>query len=172
LGVDLAIGLGFSLLGDIFLLLPERWFIFGLGAFLLAQMSYAIGLNAAGPVLTGRSAAVAVAVAGLSLLMFWRLRLGLRASGKARMVAPVAAYLLAISTMLWSAACAPLRAAWPASGSALVAVGGALFYASDGILAWNRFVAPFRQARLLTRITYHLGQFGLAVGAMLVIRAP
>jgi uncharacterized membrane protein YhhN len=85
------------------------------------------------------------------------------------MLAPVAVYLVAISAMLWSAACAPLRPGWPGLAAALIAVGGALFFASDGILAWNRFVRSFPAARLLTMITYHLAQYGLAVGTILVI---
>jgi uncharacterized membrane protein YhhN len=52
-----------------------------------------------------------------------------------------------------------------------VATGGALFFASDTILAWNRFVQPFDGARLLTRITYHLGQVGLVVGMSLTLPA-
>ena len=43
----ICIGLGiiFSLAGDIFIMLSNRWFIAGLGAFLLAHVSYIIGLN-------------------------------------------------------------------------------------------------------------------------------
>jgi uncharacterized membrane protein YhhN len=168
-GVWMALGLAFSLVGDVFLLLSERWFLFGLVAFLLAQVSYAIGLNSEGLVLSGRSAAAAIAVAALASLVFARLRIALRQSGKGGMLAPIAVYVVAISVMLWSAACSPLRPGWPAPAAALIAVGGALFFASDSILAWNRFVRPIPAARLLTMITYHLGQYGLAVGSMLVV---
>ena len=37
------LGFGFSLLGDVFLLLSHGWFIYGLAAFLLAHISYIIG---------------------------------------------------------------------------------------------------------------------------------
>jgi uncharacterized membrane protein YhhN len=169
MAVWIALGLGFSLLGDVFLLRSEKWFIYGLVAFLFAQVCYAIGLNAEGLVLSGRSAAAAVAIAALAILIFSRIRAGLRRSGKEKMIAPVAVYVLAIGVMLWSAACAPLRPGWPGLAAALIAVGGALFFASDGILAWDRFVKSFPAARLLTMVTYHLAQYGLAIGTMMVI---
>src|SRR5258708_28856065 len=44
------VGFVFSLLGDIFLMLPSsRGFIFGLGAFLLAHLCYIVGLNPGAP---------------------------------------------------------------------------------------------------------------------------
>jgi hypothetical protein len=35
------------------------------------------------------------------------------------------------------------------------------------MLGFDRFVRPFKHARLWVRITYHLGQLGLAAGALL-----
>jgi len=49
----------------------------------------------------------------------------------------------------------------------LVSCGAVLFLASDGMLAWNRFVAPFPHVRLHIMYTYHLGQFGIMIGAAL-----
>ena len=65
---------------------------------------------------------------------------------------PVVAYVAVISAMVVSA-----------FGTASVwAIGGALlFYASDAILAWNRFVDPLRSAPVAVMVTYHLGQAGL-----------
>ncbi len=164
-------GLAFSLVGDIILLLPERHFVYGLAAFLLAQMAYTVGLNASGPVVDGRSIAAALAIVGLAVALRSVLRRGLARRGALTMLAPVTVYLVAVSAMLWSAATAALRPEWPALAGGLVATGGALFFASDAILAWNRFVQPFDGARLLTRIVYHLGQYGLAVGMSLALRA-
>ena len=42
-------------------------------------------------------------------------------------------------------------------------VGALLFYASDGILGWNRFVQPLPHGRLAVMTTYHLGQIGLVL---------
>jgi uncharacterized membrane protein YhhN len=166
-----AAGLAASLVGDVFLLHAEKWFVHGLAAFLLAQLAYVAALNSEGPVLTGRSGVAALAVVAVSSWFLVRLRKGLRRTGADRMVVPVTVYLATISAMVWSAACATLRPEWPAATAGLVAIGGALFYASDAILAWNRFIRPFPGARLLTRVTYHLGQFGLAVGMALALPA-
>ncbi len=44
------LALAFSLLGDVFLMLPgDRWFPLGLGAFLLAQICYVVGLTPTQP---------------------------------------------------------------------------------------------------------------------------
>ncbi len=165
----LAAGLALSLVGDIFLLFSERWFLYGVGAFLLAQLAYVVALNSEGPIFSARSGLTALALIALGVLLLARLRQGLRARGRERMMFPLAIYLAGISAMVWSAACATLRPAWPTLAAGLVAIGGSLFYASDITLAWNRFIQPFAGARLLTRVTYHLGQFGLAVGVMLAL---
>ena len=43
------------------------------------------------------------------------------------------------------------------------AIGGALFLASDALLAWNRFVEPAPGGRALVHATDHLGQMGLVL---------
>jgi uncharacterized membrane protein YhhN len=47
-----------------------------------------------------------------------------------------------------------------------VALGGLLFYLSDTLLAYDRFVTPIRYGRLFVRITYHIGQILLLTGAV------
>jgi len=41
---------------------------------------------------------------------------------------------------------------------------GAVFFLSDSMLAWNRFVTPISYGRLKVIITYHLGQILIALG--------
>ena len=36
-----------------------------------------------------------------------------------------------------------------------------LFFGSDAVIAWNRFVRPFAWAQLVIMVTYHLGQLAL-----------
>jgi uncharacterized membrane protein YhhN len=169
MGLAMAVGLAFSLAGDVFLLFADRRFIHGLGAFLLAQVAYTVALNAQGPVVSARSAAAALAVAGLSGWVLARIRAALIRAGHTRMLLPVTVYVVAISLMLWSAGCATLRPAWPSLAGGMVAAGGGLFYASDAVLAWNRFVRPFPGARVLNMILYHLGQYGLALGTFFLV---
>jgi uncharacterized membrane protein YhhN len=50
-----------------------------------------------------------------------------------------------------------------ATGVVLAAVGAALFFASDTLIAWERFVRPRTWAPLAIIVTYHLGQAGLTL---------
>ena len=85
-----------------------------------------------------------------------------------RMRVPVAVYSGVIALMLFSALLTLFRPDWQAAGrSALAAGGGFLFFISDTMLAYDRFVRSFPHARFWVRITYHTGQLGLAAGALL-----
>jgi uncharacterized membrane protein YhhN len=43
------------------------------------------------------------------------------------------------------------------------AVGAVLFYASDALIAWNRFVQPRPWMPLAIIVTYHVGQAALVL---------
>jgi uncharacterized membrane protein YhhN len=49
----------------------------------------------------------------------------------------------------------------------LVTVGAILFYSSDVVLAWNKFVNPIKNGRLANMILYHLGQAALVAGVLI-----
>jgi hypothetical protein len=49
----------------------------------------------------------------------------------------------------------------------LVALGAFLFYLSDIILAWMKFVAPIQNGRIYNILAYHLGQIALIAGVVL-----
>ncbi len=153
-------GLGLSLAGDVFLMLPgTRWFLFGLGAFLLAHLAYIVGLNPTLPPLASVAVLVPVLLAGV-LAAAAPVR-ALRAR-HASSIAPVILYAVAISLMLYSAWATLFRPEWSAIRRALVIAGATLFFVSDALLARNRFVGAFPHARVATMITYHLGQMALA----------
>jgi alkenylglycerophosphocholine/alkenylglycerophosphoethanolamine hydrolase len=92
---------------------------------------------------------------------------GLEARGKNSLKAPVLIYSLVISLMVYSALMTWFRAGWPSIAAVSVSLGALLFYASDSMLAWDRFLNPLPHARLRVMITYHLGQIGIILGAML-----
>jgi uncharacterized membrane protein YhhN len=46
---------------------------------------------------------------------------------------------------------------------ALAVGGAALFFASDTLIAWNRFVRPRPWMPLAIIVTYHVGQAGLVL---------
>jgi uncharacterized membrane protein YhhN len=148
----------FSFAGDVFLLLGERRFRAGLAAFLAAHLAYAAGFVAGG---LGRGqlpliviGPVVAAVAIVSLAVGSRVLRSILRSGNSGLAPSVAAYLLAISAMVALAA---------ASGKPLALAGAVLFYASDGMIAWNRFVRPLPWSPLPVIVTYHLGQAGLVL---------
>jgi len=166
-------GLVFSLVGDVFLMLPgveagspRSYFLPGLVAFLLAHLCYITGLN---PTLPPRPALVLlVVVAVIGLTLYRSIAAGLRRRGRTALLVPVALYSLVLSLMLLSAWATLFRPEWTPLRRGLVVVGGTLFFASDTMLAWDRFITPSTSARLRVIVTYHLGQVALAASIALM----
>lgn len=144
------VALVFSLLGDVFLMLPSDAFVAGLSAFLLGHVAYAIGLNldSAGNWWWAIPVVVAAALVGRRLLA------GIRRSGQPGLVAPVTAYVLTILVMVASAV---------ASGNALAAAGALLFMTSDAFIGEQRFVQERSWQPLTIMVTYHVAQMLLVV---------
>lgn len=166
------IGLFVSLIGDILLMLPNEQFLAALAAFLLAQVMYIVGLNLNTPPLTLPALLVILLVGVTAVQIYRRLSAGLRASGKTALQKPVMIYSFAISLMLISALWTLVRpdegpGAWQAGAALSVSAGGLLFFLSETLLAWNRFITALPGGRALVHATYHLGQVGLATGALL-----
>ena len=155
------IALIFSLAGDILLLLPkETFFLPGLIAFFLAHVSYILGLT---PTLPPASAlSLLIVIAPVSVLFYRRIAAGLRAKQQEEMRLPTAAYTLILSLMLWSAWATLFRPGWTPTAQSLVIVGATLFFASDAMLAWDRFVASSSILNIAIIVTYHLAQIALA----------
>jgi uncharacterized membrane protein YhhN len=159
-------GLAFSLVGDIFLMLPgDGFFLPGLVSFLLGHVCYIVGLNPTLPAWPAVVVLVAVAVIGAAL--FRGVVAGLRRQGQTALIKPVALYSLVLSLMLFSAVATLFRPEWTLLRRGLVIVGASLFFASDAMLAWDRFVTPLPSAKLQVIVTYHLGQMGLAASIAL-----
>ena len=146
------VALVLSLVGDVALLLPERFFVVGLGAFLLAHLAYIAGMVQLDlhPTLLALIVVVPVVVIGPRL-----------DAGRPR-ARPTAgsslwpSYLLVISAMVATAWCT--EQPW-------LIVAASLFFASDATLGWNRFVTPVGTsgsprrilAALAVMVTYHGG---------------
>ena len=158
------VGILFSLTGDIFLLFIDRFFIFGLIAFLLGHIAYLIGFNVPFPETLGVWVFGIAIVVGLSAVrLLRRIVEGVRTTQK-RLVAPVIVYGTVITLMLLSALLTLFRPDWASTPAYLVSLGAFLFYLSDIILAWNRFVAPIENSRMLNIGIYHLAQIAIVVG--------
>ncbi len=161
------IALAFSLAGDVFLMLPQERFILGLISFLLAHLAYIIGLNQTALTPNLPAFIIIVLVALTMLRIYRRIAAGLVAGGNSSLRIPVLIYSLVISLMLLSALLTLTGTAWQALPAILVSSGALLFFFSDSLLAWNKFVQRMRLAPLAVIITYHLGQILLALGAVL-----
>ena len=147
------VALAFGALGDVFLMLPRDAFVPGLASFLVAQLCITVG-NA---LIVTSWVALIVAAVIVSLVAVPLAVRYLRALARADangLVLPVLAYIGAITAMVVTAA---------ASGVVLAAVGAALFFASDALIAETRFVGPRRGAPVAIMVTYHLALAALVL---------
>jgi uncharacterized membrane protein YhhN len=161
-------GILLSLAGDVFLLLPnrEKWFVWGLGAFLLAHAAYIIGFNNPPAPLTALTLGLAALVGFTVLPYIRRLLLSLRQNGQSRLLDAVRLYAGALTLMLYSALVTLFRSDWANTPAYLVSAGALLFVFSDMLLGWNAFVKPLGRGSVAIMILYHLGQGLLAAGAL------
>jgi uncharacterized membrane protein YhhN len=147
------VALVLSMLGDVFLMVPRDLFIAGLASFLLAHVAFIVGLWIDGVSygafgLGVALAAVAVVVVGSRVLR------SVLASDEPSMAGPVGAYMTVISVMVASAV---------GTENPLAIGGAALFFCSDALIAWERFVNPRGWHRMAIIVTYHLAQAGLTL---------
>jgi uncharacterized membrane protein YhhN len=143
-----AVALLLSLLGDVFLMLRRDMFALGLASFLLAHVAYVVGLRN-GPSNTAALIAASVGVVVLAATVGLRVLRGVVAAGHRELVGPVVAYMAVLAAMF---ACAL------ATLNPLAGLGAGLFFCSDAVLSWNRFVRPLRWGPLAVIVSYHLGQ--------------
>lgn len=146
-------GLWLSLAGDIALLWPKEGFLPGLVAFLFAHLAYLRAFTRRQRFAAWWPAfAVYALVAGLVLVRLWP-------GVPAALQAPVVAYVLCLASM--AAQAAVLWQRGEPRGLAL-AIGGALFVASDALLATNKFAGPLPLANLWILATYWAAQWCIA----------
>ncbi|MEO7105448.1 MAG: lysoplasmalogenase family protein [Rhodoferax sp.] len=141
----------FSLVGDVFLMLPGNYFIPGLASFLVAHLFY-IALFRQGQVWFPNKKALAcvLAVGAAMYAIVWG---GL---GNPVLKIAVAAYVSVIALM---AAQAIGRAIVKGDAAARwVALGACIFMVSDSLIAINKFVTPVGLSSLWILATYYCAQ--------------
>ena len=162
------LGLAFSLAGDILLMLPARFFLFGMAAFALTHIAYIAGFNQPLPQMSPGLIALLVIFLSITVFIYAALRRGVRSTPAfRRMTAPISAYSLVISLMVLSALSTLMRTDWRPLASGLAVSGALLFLFSDILLAADRFIKPIPTARLWKRMSYQLSQLALAAAALL-----
>jgi uncharacterized membrane protein YhhN len=142
----------FSLAGDVFLMLPTDLFVQGLGSFLIAHVLYVVALIALGVDVGGFIIGLIIVAVG-ALFVGRRVIAGAAATDRALAV-PVTAYMVVISFMVMTAC---------ATGLVFAVIGALLFFTSDAVLGWTRFVKDFPNSHVIVMVTYHLGQAGLVL---------
>jgi uncharacterized membrane protein YhhN len=147
------VGLGLSLAGDVALLWPQAGFLPGLVSFLLAHAAYLWAFTRLRRFAVWRLPFVAYAV--VAGLILWQLWPGVPAPLRG----PVVAYVVALAAMAAQAAVL-WRAGVPRG--AVLALGGALFVASDALLASNKFAGPLPLASLWILLGYWSAQWCIA----------
>ena len=161
------LSLVFSLAGDVFLMLPNEKFIAGLISFLLAHILYILGFYSTNQYSSFTGLILLIPVGLVAFGLWRRIANGLRARQQEKLVIPVTIYSIVIGLMLVTALLTLLEpnSDWGRIPSLLVSIGAVLFFISDAVLAWNRFVNPIRNGKLYVIITYHLAQITITLGA-------
>lgn len=141
------VALALGLISDVFLMLPRDMFTAGLVAALLEHLAYITAFRA-------RTLHTAMLVAGLIIALvsvavfFPPIERSIRRDHP-RLLTPVIAYVAVFTVMVASAG---------GTGSGVALIGALLFFYSDAVLAWNRFVRSLRWGRVVNIVPYHLGQ--------------
>jgi len=150
----IALGLIFSLAGDVLLMLPSDRFAAGLASFLVAHLCYIAAFTSEAGVQLAPLLLAPLLVA--VWLVYRRLAPGL---GELRI--PVIVYTLVIVMMAWQALarCAVVSGAGPP----LAAAGALLFATSDSALALARFQGPFQGSQAVVYASYFAAQWLIAV---------
>ena len=142
------VALVLGLVGDVFLMLPDEFLIPGIVAFLAGHLAYAAGFRFAGFAIVGLVAGLVI-VAATAGFFLRRILGAVQSGGRPNLRNPVIAYAIVISLMTVSAT---------ASGNLVAAAGGLLFFFSDVIFAWYRFVKPVAWGQPVNIVMYQAGQ--------------
>lgn len=147
-------GLLSALVGDVLLMLGERWFLGGMLSFSLTHLLYLAAFVASwGLALIRPTSAALALVAVLLAATIW-------GGVKRSLRLPVGFYVVLITVMAAQALGAALGSQTRAA--VVAAVGALLFLLSDAVLAIDRFRSPFAAARGIVLSTYWLGQWLIA----------
>ncbi|HDS0924764.1 TPA: lysoplasmalogenase [Stenotrophomonas maltophilia] len=155
------LGMAFSCIGDIALMLPFDAFVLGLIAFLLAHLCYIVAFRAG--FRAGRGLLIAAALlavfAGINLAGLWPLL-----PNDLRIPVVVYVVVLALMATLALARAWAKNTATPSAPTSArwAAIGAVLFVISDSVLAWDRFGGGLPAATLCVLSTYYAAQYCIA----------
>jgi len=171
-----------GLAGDILLLLSHRWFLYGLGAFLVGHFFYIvliiinltsiIGLDFTLPS-TRLSIVLAAVLWGIALWIVYSIfkqeYFIKHQNGKLFWVL-VQLYIWVISGLMFLTFLRFFIQPELTPELWLLPMGGVLFLISDTLLAYDRFVSRVNRGQLWVHVSYHLAQICLAGGFLLLFK--
>ena len=147
--IFLILALIFSVTGDIFLLNKEKYFTYGLFAFLIAHLFYIYLFYS---LASSPNPLIGLAIVAVIDFIFFTVRKSLK---KYR---PVLFYMLAISFMVY------FSLGFSGNAGALIGSGGVLFFISDGVLALNKFYKKIKFSETIILSTYYIAQLLIVLG--------
>jgi uncharacterized membrane protein YhhN len=150
------IALLFSLGGDIFLMLPNNKFLYGLISFLIAHIFLILGFFNLNKEIHWQIVIIFVLIGTiLYIILYPNLK---------KMKWPVLAYLIVISIMGWRA--------WEnyyffeSIPMLLLAVGSTIFMVSDANIAFDKFKSPYKYAQLIILSTYYFSIYLISISLL------
>ncbi len=146
------VALALGLISDVFLMLPGDLLLPGLIAALIEHIAYIAGFRARALNVPLLIAAAVIAVVSAAVFVPIYVRALRRKQSK--LVGPVLAYVAIFIVMVASAG---------GTGSLVALAGALLFFYSDALLGWYRFVGPLSWGRPVNIVAYHAGQALLVV---------
>jgi uncharacterized membrane protein YhhN len=147
----LLLALAFSATGDV--LLEQGLFIFGIAAFLIAQLHYGVFFARNWSSVTTRwpiSASILIFMLAMAFLLSPHL---------GELNTPVFAYLVVIGLMGLLATQSEMPLKW-------AVLGAFVFILSDSLIAIDRFLQPLPLSNYLVMITYYCAQWMIIQGAL------
>ena len=161
------LALGFSWLGDILLMFEERnstFFLLGLSAFFVAQVSYIVFFHNIRMKEYIRGNALLLLV----VIVYYFILISIISPHLGNLKLPVRIYGVVLSFMVMLA----MHTTFSKNKRAgrWMMIGAILFVASDSLLAFNKFYSSFDYAAVIIMLTYGLAQLFITVGAAKYIR--
>ncbi len=141
------VALVLGLASDVFLMLPQDMFLMGLVAALVEHFAYIAGFRARE--FHVQLLLIAGAIALASCAVFLPAIIRAVRKDQPKLLIPVVAYVVVFVVMVASAG---------GTGSLVALAGALLFFYSEALLAWYRFVKPLSWGRLVNIVAYHSGE--------------
>ncbi len=161
----------FGMVGDIFLLLSRKWFLWGLSSFLIGHLFYIaiLAQKVIKVTVIAEFSAAQIVILIVILAMWAALLIGVyrvlnRISNNKKFWIGVQVYSWVLSGMFVVALVFIFLIPDFQVDYFFLPIGSFLFLVSDSLLSYNRFIKPVYRAQFWVRITYHLAQLILAFG--------